>query len=43
MIKLYNDDCFNVMQQLKEENIKVDVIMCGPLYVIRYGDGSNEV
>ena len=42
MIKLYNDDCFTVMKQLKEEGIKVDAIICDPPYVINYADWDKE-
>ena len=37
MIKLYNDDCFKIMKQLKEENVKVDAIICDPPYVFKDG------
>ena len=42
MIKLYNDDCFKIMKQLKEENVKVDTIICDPPYVINYADWDKE-
>ena len=42
MIKLYNDDCFAVMKQLKEEGIKVDAIICDPPYAINYADWDKE-
>ena len=42
MIKLYNDDCFVVMKQLKERGIKVDTIICDPPYVINYVDWDKE-
>ena len=42
MIKLYNDDCFKIMKQLKEENVKVDAIICDPPYVINYVDWDKE-
>ena len=42
MIKLYNDDCFKIMKQLKEENIKVDAIICDPPYVINSADWDKE-
>ena len=42
MIKLYNDDCFKIMKQLKEEGIKVDAIICDPPYVINYADWDKE-
>ena len=42
MIKLYNDDCFKIMEQLKEESVKVDVIICDPPYVIKYTDWDKE-
>ena len=42
MIKLYNDDCFKIMKQLKEENVKVDAIICDPPYVIKYTDWDKE-
>ena len=42
MIKLHNDDCFKMMKQLKEENVKVDAIICDPPYVIKYADWDKE-
>ena len=42
MIKLYNDDCFKIMEQLKEENVKVDAVICDPPYVINYADWDKE-
>ena len=42
MIKLYNDDCFKIMKQLKEENVKVDAIIFDPPYVIKYADWDKE-
>ena len=42
MIRLYNDDCFTVMKQLKEEGIKVDTIICDPPYAINYADWDKE-
>lgn len=42
MVKLYNNDCFTVMKQLKEEGIKVDTIICDPPYVINYADWDKE-
>ena len=42
MIKLYNDDCFKIMKQLKEENVKVDAIICDPPYVINYANWDKE-
>ena len=42
MIKLYNDDCFKIMKQLKEENVKVDAIICDPPYTINYADWDKE-
>ena len=42
MIKLYNDDCFKIMKQLKEENVKVDAIICDPPYVINYADWDKD-
>ena len=42
MIKLYNDDCFKIMKQLKEENVKVDAIICDPPYIIKYADWDKE-
>ena len=42
MIKLYNEDCFKIMKQLKEENVKVDAIICDPPYVINYTDRDKE-
>ena len=31
-IKLYNDDCLKVMKELKEDNLKVDLILTDPPY-----------
>ena len=42
MIKLYNDDCFKVMQQLIDQNIKVDAIIVDPPYIINYTDWDKE-
>lgn len=42
MYKLYNDDCFIVMQKLIDEGIKVDAIICDPPYVINYADWDKE-
>lgn len=42
MIRLYNDDCFTVMKQLKEEGIKVDAIICDPPYIINYAEWDKE-
>lgn len=42
MVRLYNDDCFTIMKQLKEEGIKVDAIICDPPYVINYAEWDKE-
>lgn len=42
MVRLYNDDCFTVMKQLKEEGIKVDAIICDPPYIINYAEWDKE-
>ena len=42
MIKLYNDDCFKIMQQLIDQNIKVDAIIVDPPYIINYTDWDKE-
>lgn len=42
MIKIYNNDCFKIMKQLKEKGIKVDAIICDPPYVINYTDWDKE-
>ena len=34
MIKLYNGDCLEVMDQLIEEGVKVDLIITDPPYLI---------
>lgn len=34
--KLYNGDCNTVLQQLVNEGIKVDAIICDPPYMINY-------
>lgn len=36
MIKLYNDDCFNVLEQLKSEGILLDAVVTDPPYNIDY-------
>ena len=41
-IQIYNDDCFKIMKQLKEEGIKVDAIICDPPYVINYKEWDKE-
>ena len=42
MIKLYNDDCFKIMQQLIDQNIEVDAIIVDPPYIINYTDWDKE-
>lgn len=41
-MKIYNDDCFKVMNTLIEQGIKVDAIICDPPYVINYADWDKE-
>lgn len=40
--KLFNDDCFNIMKNLINENIKVDAIIADPPYNIKYTDWDKE-
>lgn len=40
--RIFNDSCFNVMQQLVDENIQVDAIICDPPYVINYANWDKE-
>lgn len=41
-MKLYNDDCFRIMQHLIDESIKVDAIITDTPYVINYADWDKE-
>lgn len=40
--KLYNGDCFEVMQSLIKQGIKVDAIICDPPYNIDIADWDNN-
>ena len=40
--KLFNNDCFNVMKNLINQNVKVDAIICDPPYNIKYTDWDKE-
>lgn len=40
--KLYNDDCFDVMKHLINQNIKVDAIITDPPYTINYAEWDKE-
>ena len=41
-IKLYNDDCFKIMQELIDSEIKVDHIICDPPYNINIASWDNN-
>lgn len=36
--RIYNDDCFTILQQLVEDGVQVDAIICDPPYIINYAD-----
>lgn len=40
--KIYNDDCFKVMEQLISDNIMVDHIICDPPYNINIAEWDNN-
>ena len=40
--KIYNGDCFKIMQQLIDNGVTVDAIICDPPYVINYADWDKE-
>lgn len=40
--KLYNDDCFKIMQELINNNVKVDAIIVDPPYIINYDEWDKE-
>ena len=40
--KIYNGNCFDVMHQLVDRNVKVDAIICDPPYLINYADWDKE-
>lgn len=40
--KIYNDDCFKIMQQLIDDGVTVNAIICDPPYVINYADWDKE-
>lgn len=42
MIQLINEDCFSAMQNLINQGIKVDAIICDPPYIINYVDWDKE-
>lgn len=42
MTQLYNDDCFSKLQELIEQNIKVDHIICDPPYNINIAEWDNN-
>lgn len=39
---IYHDDCFKIMQQLVDDNVLVDAIICDPPYLINYTDWDKE-
>lgn len=41
-IKLYQADCFDVMNDLIKQNVKVDAIICDPPYLIKQADWDKE-
>lgn len=41
-IELYQDDCFDVMNDLVKQNVKVDAIICDPPYLINQADWDKE-
>ncbi len=41
--KIYNDDCFKIMQQLIDDGVTVNAFICDPPYVINYADWHKEV
>lgn len=41
-IQLYNDDCFQVLKKLIEQDVKVDAIICDPPYIINYAEWDKE-
>ena len=42
MIKLINNDCNLVLNDLKQHNYKVDAIICDPPYLINYDKWDND-
>lgn len=40
--KIYNDDCFKIMEQLIDDGVTVDAIICDPPYVINYAEWDKE-
>ena len=40
--ELWYGDCFEIMNKLKEDSIKVDAIICDPPYVINYADWDKS-
>ena len=41
-IELYQADCFDVMNDLIKQNVKVDAIICDPPYLIKQADWDKE-
>lgn len=35
---IYNDDCFNILEKLIQQNVLVDAIICDPPYNIKYNN-----
>lgn len=42
MISLYHGDCFNILEELNRENVKVDAVICDPPYNIDYADWDTK-
>ena len=40
--QIYNDDCFKIMEQLIDDGVTVDAIICDPPYVINYAEWDKE-
>lgn len=40
--RIYNDDCFTILQQLVEDGVQVDAIICDPPYIINYADWDKD-
>ena len=41
-VRLYNDDCLNVMDNLINMNVKVDLVVCDPAYKVTQRGGSGN-
>lgn len=40
--RIYNGECFEIMQALIDEGIMVDAVICDPPYMINYADWDKE-